>query len=78
VIDDTKVFNAKVREWEDCYHCHHPTPAWAAQPPANDYSIRPRPACKRSPVSFAIRLSGSQECRATAWVLQKVAKLPQT
>jgi hypothetical protein len=38
VIDDAKVFNNKLREWEDYYNYHRPTAASPARHPTNDYA----------------------------------------
>ena len=38
VIDDARVFNNKLREWEDYYNYHRPTAASAARRPTNDYA----------------------------------------
>jgi len=43
VIDDAKVFNNKLREWEDYYNYHRPTAASTARHPTNDYARKPRP-----------------------------------
>jgi transposase InsO family protein len=48
VIDDTKLFNDKLQEWEDFYNYHRPTAAWTARPPMNDSSSEPRPGRNRS------------------------------
>jgi transposase InsO family protein len=49
VIDDTEVFNDKLREWENFYNYHRPTVAWVARPPMRDSSNEPRPACNQPP-----------------------------
>jgi transposase InsO family protein len=49
VIDDTKLFNDKLQEWEDFYNYHRPTAAWAARRPMRDSSNAPRPGCNPSP-----------------------------
>ena len=69
VIDDTKVFNDKLREWEDFYNYHRPTAAWAARPPMKDSSSAHRPGCNQ-PLSVAqssparTRRSGTLACFA--------------
>jgi hypothetical protein len=47
VIDDTEVFNDKLREWENFYNYHGPTAASAARRPMRDSSSEPRPACNQ-------------------------------
>jgi hypothetical protein len=46
LIDDAKIFNDKLREWEDCDNYHlptSPTAASAAKPPTNDSEPNPHP-----------------------------------
>jgi transposase InsO family protein len=43
VIDDTKLFNDKLAEWENFYNYHPPTAASAGRPPTNGYGRRRRP-----------------------------------
>jgi hypothetical protein len=49
VIDDAKVFNDKLREWEDFYNYHRPHAASTARPLMKDSSSEPRPGCNPSP-----------------------------
>jgi transposase InsO family protein len=49
VIDDTKVFNDKLREWENFYNYHRPHGGLGGQTPMRDSSSAHRPGCKRSP-----------------------------
>ena len=38
VIDDAKIFNNKLKEWEDYYNYHRPHGGLAARHPTNDYA----------------------------------------
>ncbi|GLY83753.1 hypothetical protein Airi02_016820 [Actinoallomurus iriomotensis] len=49
VIDDTGVFNDKLREWEDYYNYHRPHGALDGQTPTNASSRKPRPRCNHPP-----------------------------
>jgi transposase InsO family protein len=52
VIDDTNVFNDRLREWENFYDYIAPTAAWAARLHTSDSSNAHRPGCKQ-PLSVA-------------------------
>jgi len=47
VIDDTKLFNDKLQEWEDFSNYHRPHGSLNGQTPTNDPSNEPRPGCKQ-------------------------------
>jgi DNA-binding CsgD family transcriptional regulator len=67
VIDDTEVFNDKLREWEDFYNYHRPHGGLGGQTPMKDSSSAPRPGCNQPP-SVAhppVRLSIHSPTRAT-------------
>jgi hypothetical protein len=49
VIDDAKLFNDKLREWEDFYNNHRPHGGLNGQTLMNDSSSEPRPGCNLSP-----------------------------
>ena len=46
-IDDAKLFNNKLREWEDYYNYHRPHGGLGGQPPTNDYAKKRRPSRSR-------------------------------
>jgi hypothetical protein len=52
VIDDTNVFNDRLREWENFYDYIAPTAAWVARLHTSDSSNAHRPGCKQ-PLSVA-------------------------
>jgi hypothetical protein len=49
VVDDTKLFNTKLQEWEHFYNFERPHGALGGQTPTSDYARRRRPRCKRPP-----------------------------
>jgi hypothetical protein len=49
VIDDTKLFNDKLQEWEDFHNYHRPHGSLDGQTPMRDSSNAPRPGCNPSP-----------------------------
>lgn len=79
VIDDAKVFNNKLQEWEDYYNYHRPHGGLDGQPPTNASNRKPRLGCKRSSSKAqapptdaddelaAVRTAGSMTCRRWAW-----------
>ena len=45
VIDDAKVFNNKLQEWEDYYNYHRPHGGLGGQTPYERHARRPGPGC---------------------------------
>jgi hypothetical protein len=47
LIDDAKIFNDKLREWEDYDNYHRPHGGLGGQTPTNDSEPKPAPRCNR-------------------------------
>jgi len=47
LIDDAKIFNDKLREWEDYYNYHRPHGGLGGQTPYERLRTKPAPRCNR-------------------------------
>jgi hypothetical protein len=49
VIDDTELFNGRLKEWEDFYNFDRPHGPSVARRPMRDFGRRRRGRCERPP-----------------------------
>jgi hypothetical protein len=68
VIDDTKVFNDKLQEWEDFYNYHRPHGSLGGQTPYERLSSARRPECKQPSSVAQTAVQGPCQRFARNWV----------
>src|SRR4029450_13898000 len=61
VIDDTGLFNTRLKEWEDFYNFHRPHGALGGQTPYERLREKTRPERERTPSAAHVERTGSRE-----------------